>query len=128
MHGAASQSRGPGVVDAQLLRPLRRLQPHVELALGGPPGHPLELELALRVLRVLDEEVPARALVVPGGVEVGELAVDGLVTVVVAGVDEQRGEARTREVGRQGSAPGAAADDDVVVLLSIRRDVGRQSG
>lgn len=126
MHRTAPKCGRPGVVDPQHLCPLRRLQSHVKLPFGSPPRHPLVPELPLRVVRVLDEEVPARALVIARRVEVGDLAIDGIIGVVVAGVDQERAEAGPSEVGGQGAAARPRAHDYVVPLLGVGGDVGRK--
>lgn len=100
VHGAPTQHSGARVLDSQQLGVLRGVQADVEGAVARVPGCVLELEVSLRVVRVLDPKVPSRQLVVGRLVEVGDVRVRRVLALVSAGLDQEGRVPGAREVGR----------------------------
>ncbi|KIH92059.1 hypothetical protein SPBR_02260 [Sporothrix brasiliensis 5110] len=115
VHGAATEGAGPRVLDAERRGSGGRLRADIEGAVGGAVGVVGKRLFAHGVVRVLDPEIPARVRVVASRVEVGQLRVDGVVALVVAGLDEQRRVSGARKIARQRTTTGTATNDDIVI-------------
>jgi hypothetical protein len=110
------------------LRSCRWVSSNIKCSITRVPGVVLVLQVPLGIVRVLDEKVPSRSLVVGRLEEIRNVGIRGIAALVSPSFDQQRRVSGLGQVGGERTTARPAADDDVVIGGRVHHRYRRQGG